>query len=227
MSGQYHVDLEQFSLEEFKRILETGRLLPSERILGEKIPERFAILESMGITNLQDLADALKTKKNIERFAQESGLPQDYLVILRRRMGVYTPKPVPLAKFPGVDPEHVERLAAVGIKQTKQLFERAQSKQDRAELSGLTGVPDDALLELVKLADLARASYVGPTWARIIYEAGIDTLEKLADGSPDELCEKVRAVNEEQKLTRAALPSAEDLASCVGTWKRLPRVIEY
>ena len=227
MSEQYHVNLEQFSLEEFKHILETGRLLPSEKILGEKISERFATLEAMGITNLQDLVGRIKSKKKLEQFAQESGLPQDYLTILRRRVGVYTPKPAPLAKFPGIDPEHVERLATVGIKQTKQLFERAKSKQERAALSELAGVPDDALLELVKLSDLARASYVGPAFARVIYEAGADTLGKLADCSPKELCEKMRAVNEEKQLTKAAMPSVEDMAACVGIWQRLPRAIEY
>lgn len=227
MSELYHVNLEQLSLEEFKHILETGRLLPSEKILGEKIPERFATLEAMGITNLQDLANRLKTKKKIEQFAQESGLPQDYLTILRRRLGVYMPKPVPLIKFPGVDPEHVERLAAVGIKQTRQLFERSRTKQNRADLVELAGVPDDALLELVKLSDLSRASYVGPAFARVIYEAGADTLGKLADCSPEELCEKMRAVNEEKQLTKAAMPSVEDMATCVGIWQRLPRVIEY
>ena len=227
MSGQYHVDLEQFSIKEFQHILETGRLLPSERVLGEKTCERFAILAAMGITNLQGLAHRLKSKKKLEQFAQESGIPQDYLTILRRRIGVYVPKPVPLIKFPGVDPEHVERLAAVGIKQTEQLFERAQSAQDRAALSDLTGVPDDALLELVKLSDLSRASYVGPTFARVIYEAGADTIGKLADCSPEELCANLRAVNEEQGLTKAAMPSVEDITACVEIWKKLPRVIEY
>ncbi|MCP4544358.1 MAG: DUF4332 domain-containing protein [Chloroflexi bacterium] len=227
MSEQYHVDLEQFSLAEFKHILETGRLLPSEKVLGEKTSERFAILEAIGITNLQNLANRSKSKKKLEQLAQESGIPQEYLTILRRRINVYTPKPVPLVKFPNVDTEHVERLAAVGIKQTKQLFERAKSKQNRAELSALTGVADDALLELVKLADLSRASYVGPTFARVIYEAGTDTLGKLADCSPEELCANLREVNEEQKITKAAMPTAEDIAASAEIWKKLPRVIEY
>jgi predicted flap endonuclease-1-like 5' DNA nuclease len=227
ISEQYHIALEQFSLEEFKHILETSRLLPSQRVLGEKLPERFATLEAMGIANLQDLANRLRSKKETERFSQESGLPQDYLTIMRRRIGFYTPKPVPLGKFPGIDLEHVERLAAAGIKQTRQLLERAASKQDRAELSRLTGVPADALLELVKLSDLARAIGVGPTWARLIYEAGIDTMEKLANSSAEDLAEKVRATNEEKKLVKTALPSMEDLASSAEIWKRLPKVIEY
>ncbi len=77
MAEQYHVDLEQFSLERFRHILETGKVLPSRKILKEKIPERFAILESMGIRNLKELIGALSTKKKVERFSQESGLPQD------------------------------------------------------------------------------------------------------------------------------------------------------
>jgi hypothetical protein len=32
-------------------------------------------------------------------------------------------------------------------------------------------VPGDRLLELVKLSDLARAGWVGPIFARLIYEA--------------------------------------------------------
>ncbi len=227
MSGQYAVDLEQFSIEEFQHILETGRLLPSERILGENTSERFAILAALGIMNLQDLAQRIKSKKKIEQFAQESGIAQDYLTILRRRINVYTPKPVSLSKFPGVDAEHIECLAAVGIKQTRQLFERTQSAQDRAALSNLTGVPGDALLELVKLSDLSRASYVGPAFARVIYEAGADTIGKLADCSPEELCANLRAVNEEQEITKAAMPSVEDISACVEIWKKLPRAIEY
>ena len=89
MAEQYHVDLERFSLEKFRRILETGEVLPSRKILKEKIPERFAILRAMGVRNLKELIDALSTKKKIEQFAQESGLPQDYLEILKRQTGIY------------------------------------------------------------------------------------------------------------------------------------------
>jgi hypothetical protein len=226
MDSQYHIDLTQFDLETFRHVLEAGKLLPSERILGEKMPERFATLESVGIENLQDLADALSTKKKLAQFAQETGLPQQYLVVLRRRVGAYTPKPVPLAKFPGVDSRYTERLAAVGIKHSKHLFERTKSKRDRAELAALADVPGDALSELVKLSDLVRAPYVGPVYARILYEAGADTLEKLAKSAPDTLLTRMIAVNEEQQITKAAMPN-EDLGPWLETVKLIPKVVEY
>src|SRR3989304_4818074 len=151
MTDPYHTDLEQFMLKRFRRILEIGEVLPGRKILQEKIPERFKVLESLGIKNLKDLIDALKSKAKIDQFAQKSGLPQDYLVILRREANSYIPKPFNLDKIPGVASTHVERLAAIGIKNTQQLCARARTRQDRAALSKLADVPGADLLELVKL----------------------------------------------------------------------------
>jgi hypothetical protein len=217
------MDLEQFSLAQLRDILETGRLLPSESVLKEDLPERFAALESMGIKNLKDLTGASSTKKKLERFSQESGLPKEYLTVLRRRAGSYTPRPIPLKKLPGIDPEHVERLATLGIKDTKQLYERATTKQDRAELSKMADVPDDAMLELVKLSDLARPPYVGPVFARLMYETGIDTIAEVSQQSPEALYEILTVTNNEKQIYKAPIPGGEDLASWLETVRLLPR----
>ena len=152
MAEQYYIDLEQFSLERFRHILETRELLPGRKVLKENLPERFEILASMGIRNVKELIEVLKTKKRAERFAQKSGLPLDYVVILRREANSYMPKPVNLRDIPGVNPGQIERLAGVGINHTKHLFERGKSKRDRAELSRQVDVPGDDLLELVGLS---------------------------------------------------------------------------
>ena len=226
MASQYHIDLEGFSLERYKGILRTGRLLPSERILGERIPERFAILESMGIGNLKNLIGALSSKKKQERFSQESGLPQDYLTVLRRRAGSYTPRPIPLKKLLGIDPRHTERLAALGIKDTKQLFDRGSCKQDRAELAELANVPEAVMLELVKLSDLARPPYVGPVFARLLYETGLDTIAALSKQRAEALRERLLATNQEKRIYRAAIPSVEDFTSWLQAVRELPQVVE-
>ena len=226
MADQYHIDLERFSLERFKRILGTSELLPGRRGLKEKIIERFGILESMGISNLKELIAALGTKKKVERFAQESGLPKEYLVVLRREANSYVPKPFNLRGVPGVDPVHIERLSAIGIKNTKHLFERARSRSDRAGLARLAEVPSSDILELVKLSDLARIGGVGPVFARLLYEAGADTLEKFLERSPDELLERLHVINQEKEYTRI-MPSLKDIAYCIETARELPKVVEY
>ncbi len=226
MTDPYHIDLEDFELEKFRKKLETGELLPGRRILKEKIAQRFQTLESKGIKNLKDLWEALKTKRRVERFSEETGLPQDYLVILRREVNSYMPKPANLKDIPGVNPQHIERLAAVGVKHTKHLFERARSRDDRIELSRLANVPGDDLLELVRLSDLVRIGGVGPVFARIIFDAGIDTLEKLSSSAPDKLFEELLAINRQKQYTRADF-TVKDVQHCINMARQLPKAIEY
>jgi hypothetical protein len=227
MTAEYHLDMEAFSLDEFRHILETERLLPSEAILRDRLAERFSTLESMGIRHMADLTAAIKTKTKLERFAQASGLSKEYLVVLRRRAGSYTPRPIPLQKLVGVDPEVVERLAAVSVRDTRQLFERAKSKAGRSALAREAGVSDDAVLELTKLSDLARPPYVGPAFARLLYEAGVVSIAMLADMDAHELHECLAEAKARTGVYRAALPGVEDMAAWLASVRRLPPAVEY
>lgn len=222
----YGLDLTQFNLARFRQTLETTDLLPGRRILREQIAERFAILESKGLDNLQALIDALSTKKKLVQFAQETGLPEDYLTILRRQARSYIPTPINLKEIPGVNSAHAERLAALGIKHSRHLFERARTRSDRAEVARQANISDEALLELVKLSDLARAGWVGPIFARLLYEAGADTLAALADQSLGDLYRELLAINERQRLTQASF-SIKDVEACIETARQLPHEVEY
>jgi hypothetical protein len=226
MMGAYYRDLETISLEELQQVLETGRLLPSERILREDVPGRIGALASKGIQNLKDLHDALRTKKRLQQFAQQSGLPTEYLTVLRRRAGSYTPRPVPLKKLPGIEAEHIEQLVASGIKDTKQLWERAAGLQDRTELAKEAGVPGEVLLELVKLSDVARAPWVGPAFARLLVDSGVDTIAKLSQQSADGLREQLIATNAETQVYRAPVPGGEDMAHWLDLVRQLPVALE-
>lgn len=84
MKNDYHIDLEKYSLDKFKKELYESELLPSRKILKDNINERFKILENNGIENLHDLKLSLKTPKKTREFAVKSGLPEDYLLILLR-----------------------------------------------------------------------------------------------------------------------------------------------
>jgi len=226
MSSAYYRDLESISLASFRHSLETGRLLPSEGVLREELAERFAVLRSLGIENLHDLSEALRTKKRLQQFAQQSGLPAEYLTVLRRRAGTYTPRPVPLAKMPGVADGHIEKLAALGIKDSRQLWERATQRPARAELSQQAAVPEEVLLELLKLSDLVRAPWVGPAFARLLYESGLDTIAKLSAQAPEALREQLVATNRRANVYKAPIPGNEDMASWLEMVRQLPKVLE-
>jgi len=226
MEDQYYINLQAFSLERFKNNLKTGDVLPGRQILVEDIEARFDILSSMGMKNLSDLIATLSTNQKIETFSQQSGLPIEYLVILGREVRSYKPKPVYLREISGVDSKDVEKLAALGITHSKHFFENGDTMKKREELSKLTGISMEKLLELAKLSDLARIRGLGAAFTRLFYEAGAETLEKLSERDPEVLFHEVHAINKKKMVTKA-VPPMKDFYQYVEMAKDLPKVVEY
>jgi hypothetical protein len=195
-------------------------------VLRDNLDAHFAALAAQGITSVQQIVDALTTKKAVERFAGQTGIPVDYLTILRRHARGYIPRPVSLAEIPGLDPLVVERLAGAGIHHTKHLFERARVRAERAALAQQLGIGEAAMLELIQLTDLSRMGWVGPIGVRLFYEAGARTVEALTAFDPDAFYERVIAVNHERSYTKVTL-ARKDIALTVEMAKKLPDAIEY
>ena len=81
----------------------------------------------------------------------------------------------------------IEKLNRNGIKTVRQILEIGYTKEGRDKLSKITNIPVASILELVKLSDLARIPGVKKVRARLYYEAGLDTLEKIAVCDTEEL----------------------------------------
>ena len=225
--SDYYLDLSKFSLLKLQHHFETNRLLPSQRILQEDIEARFAVLAQQGIENLQQLQKALKSKKDVETFAQATGLPVEYLTLLRREVNSYQPKPINLKDFPGVNPEAVQKLAQAGIKNTRQFFERAITPEARIELAAHTQIAESDILELTKLTDMARLKWVGPKFARLLIESEYDTAAKVINSNYAELHQALIRTNEEKGVYQGKF-GIEDLRSWVTVAIRdVPQVIQY
>jgi hypothetical protein len=134
--------------------------------------------------------------------------------------------PFPLREFRGVDPEHVEMLAAGGIRNVKQMLEAGRTERDREALSEKAGVPPDVILELVKLSDLARIPGVKGIRARLYHDAGVDTIEKMAAWDPEALRGMVAEFVERTGFEGIA-PLPAEARFTVTQAKRLPKVVEY
>ncbi len=222
----YSLDLGTFSLAKLKGLLKTARLLPSQQMLQENIDERFACLEQNGIENLEQLRKALKTKSTVQSFAQATGLPMDYLTILRREVNSYQPKPIDLQDFPGVNPDVVRKLRKIGIKNTEQLFPNVLTPEDRREFAKRNQIEPEAILELTKLTDVARTKWVGPKFARLLIETEYDTVEKVANSNCQELYLALVRVNDERGIYKGKF-GAEDMRLWVNSVQDVPRVIQY
>jgi len=187
MAVPYHIDLAEVTLEKFKANIKERDLIPSRVYLKDDLDRRFDKITSVGITNMKELVDALKTKPKIYAFAKESGLPAEYLTLLRREARSYLPNPISLNKFPGIPGEPVDKLAAVGIKNTRSLLNEAGVKRDRVKLAHTLEIPIEVMDEMVCLSDLVRGYGIGPVFARLFYDIDILCIQDFIEYSPKEI----------------------------------------
>ena len=126
----------------------------------------------------------------------------------------------------GVDAQAIEKLAALGIADVEGLLEAGRTREKREELSRRSGVPLERVLELVKLADLTRIVDIKGLRVRLLYEAGVDTVEKVSQYDPEGLRERVMEVNEQRQMLRRH-PTLVETRYWVTQAKALPKVVEY
>lgn len=206
----YTIDPSLLSLEEFRELTAGKSMLPGRVMLQEKIRERFHLLKQSGVHTLGDLLQVLASKSKIASFADQSGLPTAYLVLLKREAGSYLARPFPLLEFPGIPFEYVELLKSRGIRNTKDFFEQVQSNAQQEELSSNTGIPVYRLEELYALCDLSRVTGVGGIFARVLYEAGIRSAREFSEADVPGLLASCRAVIEKHGY-QAAKPGEKDI----------------
>ncbi|HPX92653.1 MAG TPA: hypothetical protein PK646_02900 [Bacillota bacterium] len=100
---RYSIDLERLPIHEYQDLLKQQNLLPGRRILWQGLEENFASFERQGIKSIAELKNIISSPKKMAAFASECGVPEEYLVILKREIGRLEQKPVSLPDFPGID----------------------------------------------------------------------------------------------------------------------------
>ena len=131
-----------------------------------------------------------------------------------------------LRNFMGIDKEHVSRLESLGIKTAKHMLDHGKTRNQRDVLSQRTGIPSEILLELVKLSDLARIGGLKKKRARLFYDAGFDTIEKIAEQDPDALRNALIAYIEKSGFDGSA-STAGEAEYTVTLARYIPRIVEY
>ena len=221
----YYLDLSSFSLEKLKNVFKSTRMLPSQKILQEQVDERFACIEQCGIKNLEQLKKALKSKSDVQSFAETTGLPEGYLTILRREVNSYHPKPIKLKDFPNINPEVTSKLEEIDIKNTVHLFPRVLTEEDREKLAQDTGTKAEDIIELTSLTDFARAKWVGPIFARLLVESGYGSIEELAGSNYLDVHDAIIRTNDRLGIYRGNLGLEDIKLWMENVVPDIPRVI--
>ena len=131
-----------------------------------------------------------------------------------------------LKDFMTANQEYAKKLAKIGLKTASQILEVGKTKKERETLAKKSGMPVDAVLKFVKLANLARCPGHMKKRASLYYEAGLDTFDKIAELDPETM---IKFVNDFIKKTGfdGSAPILADARSSVENSKRIPRIIEF
>ncbi len=222
----YYIDLDKISIDDYQTQLESAYLPPSRMILKDKLDVRFGYFKSIGIKNIKELIQILKKKDKFAELSKIDCLSGDYLTILLRELNSTLPKPNRIADFMGISSETGDKLDKIGINNTEKLYNRVITKSDRLKLADLSGISTKDILELTKLSDLSRIKWVGVTYAQILYELGVDSVEKVSKSDPIELHRKINLLIKERNVFRGQI-GLNDVKILVESATRIPMEIEY
>jgi hypothetical protein len=131
-----------------------------------------------------------------------------------------------LKDFMGVSHQHTQALRKEGIFTSEHMLKAGRTVEDRKVLAQKTGVPLSAVLELVKLADMSRIVGLKRKRARLYYDAGLDTLDKIAKSDPEKMQQMFVGFVERTGFDGSP-PTSSEAAYSVKLAKYLPRVVEY
>jgi hypothetical protein len=222
----YYIDLESISIESYKAKIESAWMPPGRMILKERTDKRFGYLRSIGIKNAKELLNTLRKKDKFKELSKSECFSENYLTILLRELNSMLPKPIRISDFPGISPETVTKLEKIGIINTLKLFDQVQNAVNRKVLADATGITHAEIMELTKLTDLSRIKWVGGTFARMLYDTGIDTVAKVLKADAVDMQKQINQINKEQTYYKGQI-GLNDVKIVIAAAKELPLDTEY
>ena len=131
-----------------------------------------------------------------------------------------------LSKIHGVQKEDIKKLKSANISDTRSILTLGHTHKMRLELSNRTDIPLERIIELVKIADLTRIVDIKGIRIRLLYDAGVDTVEKVASYKPEELKDLTTKLNETKKLTKRH-PTLVETTYWVDQAKKLESIVDW
>jgi hypothetical protein len=222
----YSIDLNTISIEQYMEKLKRKNLIPSRMILKENLDKRFSYFKKIGVTTVSELLSILKKKEKFKDLSKLKSFSEDYLTILLRELKSIQSKPIKLGDFKWIPAATIKKLEYDGIKNTQQLYDKVLTRKNRKDLSNRIGVSEKEILKLTKLTDLSSIQWVNSTFARVLYETGYDTVEKVKKVNYETLYKKIKEINKEKSLYKGNI-GLNDMKICIEAAKEVSLDIEY
>ncbi|MFX1284532.1 MAG: DUF4332 domain-containing protein [Promethearchaeota archaeon] len=131
-----------------------------------------------------------------------------------------------LRDFQDVNKEYIKMLSTQEIRTANQMLDKGRTPVGRTELAKKSGVPLDYIVELVKLSNLARIGGLKKKRARLFFDAGLDTLDKISSWDAHELMEMLSEFVSRTGF-QGSPSNLSETKHTISKAKFLQRVVEY
>lgn len=129
-------------------------------------------------------------------------------------------------KIEGVGPKYATKLDKVGIRNTKQLLDKAATRKGRRELAEAAGIDETLILKWANMSDLMRIKGIGEEFSELLEVAGVDTVKELSKRRADNLHKAMTEANGKRKLVRQ-LPGVAQIENWVSQAKSIDPMMKY
>lgn len=131
-----------------------------------------------------------------------------------------------ICEIEGIGPAYGAKLERAGIRTPTGLLEKGATPEGREALALETGIAEKLIRDWVNRVDLTRVSGIGPQFADLLEESGVDSIPALAQRNAANLYKKVVQVNEARRLA-ARTPSLNEVERWIREAKSLPRIVTH
>ena len=124
-----------------------------------------------------------------------------------------------MIKIEGIGDQYSKDLKNAGIETCEQLA--PLSKNDLKELAKKTGISAKLLDKWQEHADLMRVKGVGPEYADLLNQIGIDSVKELAQRNPENTINKIEKFDKKKPDIVRRLPLLDEIKDWIDQAKEL------
>jgi hypothetical protein len=186
-----------FSLSQTNKRIKDADLVPSLEVLKTCIDSYMKAFEAIGAKNVSDIRNLLKNKAKLTELAERTGLDEQKLILLRREIEGWIPKPVNLSDFFWLDQKNLHALELANIRTSHDLLNALSLSDTKNALLKNSGIQEKELSDLENLSSLMNVRWISPNFARVIHELGY-TPQSLCSADAQKLTQEIDSCNKEK-----------------------------
>jgi hypothetical protein len=173
----------------------TDKLDPMSYPLTQRDRDVFKKIKKSGIIGLMEFLDNVSNQDAADSFATQAGIQPSDVKLVLRTVNKYLPFDILMSRLVAEDDrqilDYVAGLKAVKCDHSLVLLESGRTKAGRKKLAKDSGIPEYAILDLVKRADISRFRLSGRGTVLCNWAIGYKGIKMLRQADPEEFYAKM------------------------------------